>query len=235
MKTFASITAILSIFLIGLSGSTQAKTSFYYKDIPPSIDTSQKYIFFLHGLIVEKKGPHAESKKYGRYEYYNILKAFSDRGFIVISEARRRGTDIQQYASKVADPIRTLMAAGVAPERITVIGYSRGATITLRTSSILGEPKVNFVVLAGCGHGKYKKKYQKRFEEFVKPIAPDLRGRFLSIYDDSDKISGSCQKAFDLAPEGLEYDEKELKTHLGHGLFFTPREDWLDIVVEWVK
>lgn len=103
MKKFALIIVILSIFVTGGTGPVQSQNSSFYKDIPKSIDTSKNYIFYLHGLIIEKKGPHAKSKKYGSYEYYNILKAFSKKGFLVISEVRSRGTDIQKYAKKVAD------------------------------------------------------------------------------------------------------------------------------------
>ena len=57
-----------------------------------------------------------------------------------------------------------------------------------------------------------------------------LKGRILSLYDESDEMAGSCQRLF--AP-GMPTREVKLKTGLRHGLFFRPRPDWIDLVTEW--
>ena len=50
--------------------------------MPSSIDSSAKYLLFLHNYYVEKHGPN------GACKYYDILKTFADNGFNVISEIR---------------------------------------------------------------------------------------------------------------------------------------------------
>ena len=65
------------------------------RGIPDRIDPAKRYIFYMHGFYVERKGPNAE------YEYYRILDAIEAKGFVVIGEARGR-SDIRMYAGGVA-------------------------------------------------------------------------------------------------------------------------------------
>jgi len=240
MKVF-SIISIFIIFLFTVVSS--AETLYSHKDVPDDIDKSKKYLFYLHDKFVEKKGPSEVHKKYGRNEYVNKLKAFSDNGLIVISEKRPRVKkygkkgkpfteyelkSIQKYAEKVAGQVRKLMSAGIPPENIFVVGYSRGASITMRSSTILREPNINYVVLAECGYGIH-------YDQVIRPYASQYTGRFLSLYDADDKQTGSCKKTFEMAQGDLKYDEFKLNTHLGHGLFFKPRKVWMDIVLEWIN
>ena len=79
------------IFLpLSLMGCAKASSSY---DMPPTLDSSARYLFFLHGRNVEKSGPHGEHPRHGAYDYYGILKAFADLGFTVISEIRPMGTN----------------------------------------------------------------------------------------------------------------------------------------------
>src|SRR5689334_21666657 len=74
--------------------STDIKQSgLILKDIPDNIDAKGRYLFYLHGLIVENEGVRPTSPKFGVYEYEEILETFKNRGFIVISEPRPKGTD----------------------------------------------------------------------------------------------------------------------------------------------
>ncbi|MBI4279866.1 MAG: hypothetical protein HY660_15555 [Armatimonadetes bacterium] len=197
--------------------------------MPSSIDASRKYLFYLHGKILEDQGRNAVSREHGAYCYDDIIKALADRGFVVISEIRPANTT-PEYAQKVAGYVRTLLEGGVAPESITVAGFSKGGALTLRTSAVLGQPKVNFVVMAGCGHTGPDSGYR----QIVEQVAPRLRGRILSIYDAADREAGPCQDAFARAP-GLEPRETKFSTGLGHGLFYRPRSEWLDPVVDWAQ
>jgi dienelactone hydrolase len=194
-----------------------------YQDLPPSIDPSRKYLFYMHGRIVELRGRNAASKEHGRYQYDDIVKALADRGFVVISEVRPANTTVE-YGRKVAGRVRALMAAGVAPSNIAVTGFSKGGFLTIVTAAVLGEPKVNFVIMAGCGIGPY--------EQILREFAPQMKGRVLSLYDRADREAASCREAFRRAP-GLEHKEVELVTGVGHGLFYAPRREWLDPVSDW--
>lgn len=193
------------------------------KNIPTKIDPQARYLFYLHGAIVEDKGVRPEHPQFGVYEYEAILDTLAARGLVVISEARQSGTSVYGYARKVMAQIDELLAAGVPPDRISVAGHSKGGAIAIRVCSMLGNERMNFVFLASCFAGP-----------FTAP-GPDLCGRVLSIYDASDDLAGSCQRAFDMATRPLIHREIELHTGEGHGVFYRPRAEWIDPLVEWVK
>src|SRR4051812_32391537 len=88
-----------------------------------------RYVFYLHGAIVEDQGPQGVSPRFGRYDYPGILDAFRRRGFTLVSEVRPRGTDPGAYADRVVAAVRALVARGTPASRITVIGASKGAVI----------------------------------------------------------------------------------------------------------
>ena len=67
-----------------------------YEDVPQKINPKDRYLFFLHGQIVENKGVRPMSEKYGIYEYREILETFKKNGFNVISEAREKNTKSEQ-------------------------------------------------------------------------------------------------------------------------------------------
>lgn len=58
MKSFwvkSRIIIVASIIFLPLSQTGCAKASSSY-DMPPTVDPSARYLFFLHGMIVEKNG-----------------------------------------------------------------------------------------------------------------------------------------------------------------------------------
>jgi hypothetical protein len=111
------------------------------------------------------------------------------------------------------------------------MGFSKGGVITLFGSARLQNPRVNFVVMAGCGKGPFERAYAR----VLKQAAGSLQGRFLSIYDVSDQVADTCEIAFTLASKEMTSTEIELRTGLGHGLFYRPRKVWLDPVVDWIN
>lgn len=239
MKLFQRITfftILLSFTLLSLfiMGSATAKSS--YK-MPLNIDISAKYLFFMHGAIVENRGPkgiHPKHPEWGPHDYYGILKSFENKGFVVISEERSKGTKPPIYSKKVAKQVRALLDAGVPPNNITVSGFSRGGAITLLVSTLLKNPKINFVVLAGCckNHPQSGRKYKK----YVLSQAKNLHGQFLSICDIVDDECQSCKEEFKLAKsENINSTEIKMDTGLGHGLFWKTREEWLEPMVSWIN
>ena len=194
-----------------------------FRDVPEKIDARARYLFYLHGRIIEDRGVRPVHERHGVYEYQKILETFGGAGFSVISEPRAKDTDVVQYAAKVVAQINALIKAGVAPGRITVVGASKGSGIAMYVSSLLKHRDVNFVIMAGCG------------EQTLKNAALNLYGRVLSIYDASDEGPGTCESLF-ARSEGLN-KRRELKINLGlgHGFLYRPYPKWIDPVIEWAK
>jgi len=191
------------------------------RNLPEKIDPRQDYLIYLHGRIIEEEGLRPTSPRFGVYEYEKILEGFAGRGFVVISEPRPRNADVGVWADKVVGQVRALRKAGVSPQRITVVGFSKGGGIALLAASKLEDPKVNFILLAGCSA------WPSAAEEA-------LQGRVLSMIDASDDIASTCQKTFDQAKGPLVHEEVVLKLGTGHGAFYRPG-DWLGQVAAWVK
>jgi len=105
--------------------------------VPDTVDPQADYLLYLHGRIIETQGRRPTHPTFGVYEYDAILEDFARRGFQVLSEARPADTRTADYAEKVAAQVRRLVEAGVAPEHITVAGFSKGGMITIATSSVL--------------------------------------------------------------------------------------------------
>src|SRR5690349_12473290 len=98
--------------------------------VPAKVDPSKKYVFYLHGRIVqEQKNP--VHKDYGLYDYPAIVKTLQSPDYHLITERRAKGTDISNYAIHVKAQIDTLIKRGIAPEKIYVVGASMGAGITM--------------------------------------------------------------------------------------------------------
>lgn len=181
-----------------------------------------KYLFYLHGKIVEDQGAKAVSERYGEYEYDKIIEGFRAEGFRVVIEVRPKDTDVEQYAEKVADQVRQLLKDDVAPEEITVVGASRGAFIAMVASTFVKNKNVNYVIIAGCGVNK----------EFLNLI--NLYGNVLSIYEKSE-MTGNYQAVFDDA-EGLnKRKEVMLETGLAHGFIYKPMREWLIPTLDWAN
>ena len=59
-------------------------------DLPEQIDPNPRYLFYLHGYIVESQNTRPVHPEFGPYEYAQILNTFKESGFVVISEARKK-------------------------------------------------------------------------------------------------------------------------------------------------
>lgn len=188
---------------------------------PAKPDPALRYLFYVHGRILEQQGRNAVSPDFGRYEYDAILKALASEGFEVISELRKDG-DGEAFVRRLVDQVTRLRRAGVPAERIAIVGASRGGALTLEAAARLGHPGMSYVVLAGCGAASAK-------------LGPALRGRVLSIFDDPDRFDPSCRAAFAAAPGLTDARELALKTGRDHGLLYQPHRDWLAPAAAWAR
>jgi hypothetical protein len=218
-----NILVFIALSLFTISCTQNKHADLIYTSTPASINAEAHYLFFMHGKIVEKKGLPASSGRYGDYDYFDMLDSFASYGFNVISEARGSGTDVHDYAYKVAKQVEKLISSGVPASHITVSGFSKGGRMTLIVSSMLNLKDINYVVLAGC-------RLSNRYDYDLNPS-----GRVLSIYDSSDDTFGSCSRVFAEGKGNLETNEIVLNTGDGHGVFYTPIDEWVAPMMSWAK
>lgn len=202
-------TAIVLVLALVLNGCAAAKP--------------EKYLFYLHGQIVEGSEGRPEHPEYGVYDYPAIVAAFEERGFTVISEIRPAETDGMAYARTLAEEIEGMLASGVPPERIAVVGTSKGGGIAVALSSMLGNERIRFVFMGTCVN------WIRNWP------ALKLRGRILSIVEETDTVAGSCLEPFkgsDIIPV---FREIRIHTGRGHGAFYEPLPDWMEPAAAWAS
>ena len=147
----------------------------------------------------------------GSYDFPAIKRDLADYGFEVIAWHRPQKTDPALHAKALVEQVSKLLDAGVEPNRITLLGFSRGGYISALASSGEIDDAINVILLAACG-------------KWVKN-SPDIRlhGNFLSIYETSDSV-GSCKKLAGNSPELVSFEEISISTGLSHGAFYRPIE-----------
>jgi len=215
--TLVSFAIVISFAAILASTARAAEPTY---GMPATINPAASHLIFHHNYYVETKGTDGDCK------YYDILKAFSAKGYTVISEIRPKDVSVVDYGKKAASDVRKLLAAGVLPEKITIAGHSKGGVIVLQVAAQLDNPKINYAVLAGCGIKGQAKGY---------PALGKLKGNFLSLYAASDKVAASCGPEFLQAREGFTGKEIALDNPAGHQLFFTPVDAWLEPFSGWLQ
>jgi hypothetical protein len=181
------------------------------------------YLFYLHGRIIEDQGPQGVSPVFGRYDYPGILAAFRSRGFEVLSEVRPSNTDVNGYAARVVREVEALIAHGVEPSHITVVGASKGAVIAALVSTRLGRPAMRYVLLANCNPW------------LIRTHDQHLTGEVLSIYERSDDVGGTCRPLAKRSPQLRRFDEVPLSTGLGHGMVYRPLDAWVEPAAAWAR
>jgi hypothetical protein len=212
--------AALCLFVLLVSG---ARPGAVLHELPKHPDPGGRYVIYLHGRIVEDKGPRPTHERFGVYEYRKILDTLAAAGLTVISEQRRPATDMDLFAKHVVGQVRALLAAGVPAEHVTVVGFSKGGGIARRTSALLKNDRVNFVFLAACGDGDFS------------GVDIDVRGRILSIYEESDEMGRSCSQLFAKSKGHGERSEVKITTGEAHGAFFRPRKEWTAPAISWIR
>ncbi|MGE0043126.1 MAG: alpha/beta hydrolase [Vicinamibacterales bacterium] len=190
--------------------------------LPAAPDPAARYVIYLHGRIIEEQGRRPTDARWGVYEYDAILGTLARDGATVVSEQRPSGTGIDAFAAHVADQVRDLLDAGVPPDHVSVVGFSKGGGIAIRTSVLVANPRVNFVFLAACGDGDFS-----GFDGRV-------WGRILSVYESSDDIGRSCRELFERSTGTGERSEIAIAVGEEHGTFYRPHAEWVGPVLRWI-
>lgn len=188
------------------------------RNFPDQIDPAKRYIFYLHGVYVEKHGPNK------RYKYADILDAIEAKGFVVIGEVRPP-SDIRDYADGIAVQVAKLLDAGVPEKNITIAGHSKGAMIALTSASKIQRRNLSYGVFGGCG--VVGSPYRRSYEKFIHRSAQRLQGRFLIMWAADDDVTGPCNEAMEKA--GVEFENVKLPAGKGgHSFFQKPDPLWIN-------
>ncbi|WDE14578.1 alpha/beta hydrolase [Thalassomonas haliotis] len=209
-------------FLVFTLLSARSIAGELYSDFPEKIRPGEKYVFYSHGFIVEGTNPRPENKRWGVYEFPAIKRALTAPNYNLIAYHRPAKTNPVAFAEKMADDIRTLLARGVKAQDIYLMGFSRGGAISILTSNVLKQDKINLVILAGCS------KYMKNNSQYR------MYGKVYSIYETSDGV-GSCQFVVDRSPRVQAFEEIAISTGKEHGAFYRPIPQWLVPVKKWLN
>lgn len=218
-----------ALFILYLTLSTSLFAGEVYESFPEQIDPKATYLIYSHGRILEGNSSRPEHPRWGVYEFPEIRTALvKGENWILLGEHRTRETDVHLYSDQLVTWVQSLVKAGVKPDRITLIGFSKGGIITSLAASKLTQFDVNTVLLASCWGRSV------RLPEFF------LKGPLLSIYESSDR-AGSCAYLMrDSGGKNKEFKEfsefKELKINTGkeHGAFYRPIEEWVRPVKDWI-
>jgi len=204
-----------------ISGSVYAGE--LYTDFPSDIDADAAYVIYSHGLIVEGENETPVHPSWGTYEFPAIKAALSrDASYHVVAHHRRANTKVAAYVEQLEGWVRRLVELGVSPQRITLVGFSRGGEITARTASRLKPLPINTVLLATCWEHGVQDEPKISFS-----------GRFLSIYETSD-VALSCRKLATRSDALDEFEEIAISTGEQHGAFFRPRPEWVEPLLNWL-
>lgn len=181
------------------------------------------HLFYLHGRIVEEQGPEAVSERYGPYLYHAILDSLDRPGVLLHAELRTTDTDFHAFSEGIAQQIDSLIATGVAPEHITVVGASKGGVMGMYISHLSPHP-INYVLL-GANTSYIQQTFNWNFH-----------GRVLGISDASDTLANVSYDHWRWAadPQAV-IEEMMLTTGLGHGFLFRPLPEWLGPLRAWVN
>jgi pimeloyl-ACP methyl ester carboxylesterase len=187
-----------------------------------------RHLIYLHGRIVqEQQTARPKSPEYGYYELEKILTAFRKRGFLVTGSIRPKDATVSASADAVVAEVRRLLASGVRPDHITVVGASMGAAIAFRASARLQNPELRFAVLGACLSGSIE---AVSAEEGKTPS-----GYLLCVREASDETSRPCADLKNAPGSNLVAREIVIDTGLRHGFLYRPLPEWLDPVVQWAN
>lgn len=183
----------------------------------------ERFIFFLHNRFLEEHRLDELHPEFGRAEYKGILEEFEKSGLKVISEKRNGNVNAREYAIGIVDKIDSLINSGTEPERITIVGTSKGGYIAQYVSTLANNPELNFVFVASY-----------RTSDLVNIPEINFCGNILTIYEKTDPYGVSAVDRKENSACRIQYfKEIELNTGMGHGFLFKPLKEWMRPTIKW--
>lgn len=184
-----------------------------------------QFIFFLHNRFLEEHDLNDKHPEFGRTEYREIIDKYEKSGFNVISEKRNGNVNAREYAFIVVNQIDSLIKNGIKPNKITVIGTSKGGYIAQYVSTLANNPSLNFVFIASFRNSDIQN-------------IPEINycGNILTIYEKSDPFGVSAIRRKENSTCEIKYfKEIELNTGMEHGFLFKPLKEWIEPTIKWAN
>ncbi len=188
-------------------------------------NNDERFIFFLHNRFLEEHGLNELHSEFGRTEYNEIIAEFEKSGLNVISEKRNGNVNARDYAIGIITQIDSLIKTGIKPQKITVVGTSKGGYIAQYVSTLANNPNLNFVFIASFRNNDIQN-------------IPEINycGNILTIYEKSDPFGvSSLERKKTSNCEVKCFKEIELNTGMGHGFLFKPLKEWIKPTIKWAN
>ena len=188
-------------------------------------ENDERFIFFLHNRFLEEHELNELHPEYGRTEYNEIIAELKKSGLNVISEKRNRNVNARDYAIGIVNQIDSLIKTGIEPQKITVVGTSKGGYIAQYVSTLANNQNLSFVFIASFRNNDIQN-------------IPEINycGNILTIYEKSDTFGvSSLERKKTSNCEIKHFKEIELKTGLGHGFLFKPLKEWIEPTIKWAN
>lgn len=235
MPSTSLATVAVVTLLAALSGcqSMPPRVGTISTDVPAAPDRAGRHVIYVHDNALDRTPDDAER----RARWVRVTQAIAASGANVIAEVRPAGTiqkppeDLDRYARRVARQVQQLLAAGVPASRVTVVGYSRGAVMTLMSSTHVADPRVGYVAIAGCMNetGAFK-----AFVPVMMRYAEKFSGEFLAVNEQSDPDFASCTPYFARSTSRHSLAERTLATGKGHNFAVETDAAWVEPVTSWI-
>ena len=194
-----------------------------YDRFPDVIDPAGRYVIYSHGLIVEGDDPRPVSPEFGVYDFPAVVRALAaGGGFHLIAHHRPKNTVPEAYAEMLDGWVRRLLAAKVAPGRITLVGFSRGGQITALASSRLASAGINTAILAACSEGD------------LVHVPPIVLGGHLLVHVRDHGRHGVVHDA-GRRSRLASFEEIAISTGKKHGAFYQPLPEWVGPLRAWIE
>ena len=185
----------------------------------------ERYVFFLHNRFLETHELNELHPKFGRTQYKEVIDEFEKSGLKVISEKRNGNVDTREYAIGIVNQIDSLIKTGIKPEKITIIGTSKGGYIAQIVSTLANNQDLNFIFIA-CFRDSDIQNFPKI----------NYCGNILTIYEKSDPFGVSAlERKKTSSCEIKNFKEIELNTGIEHGFFFKPIKEWVNPAIKWAN
>jgi len=210
--------------LLSLSHSAIAGEIFWR--FPNTISPSERYLFYVHGKIMETEGVSPISPRFGHYQFHRIVTRLAKGKANVIARVRHGKTDPNAEAFRLTNEIRYMLKNGVPADHISVAGFSKGGYITLLTAKRLQSSDIRYIVMAGCTNA---------IVDGSDKIADGLQGTIMSMNDATDDLGFSCRPLFERSPQLAASMDVTFQTGKGHGLFYRPDPTWIEPLLQWVE